>query len=488
MKETLPLPSSPQVTIGTAAFIGIALPLALYLSGALTILGIEKFHYLLAGGRRFATFPNLASQLGISLSYLALVLLHVVWFLGTPTSAYSYPKFSSLLQRAGLFLALAFIAYPLGNDIYLYLHSGLMNLSAIDPFTVQAGAFTSELSPFVDWKQTSTYGPISQRLFTAAAALVALHPVLAIYGFKVFCLLAHILNGFLVWKILPPNMRGKVAIAYLLAPVLLMEQVGSAHVDVFVSTSILLTALCLFKGLYSRAFLAIWGGFLTKTIPVIWLPLLLCFLVRKRRWVNLLLGLLASIAIAIGLWKTVLPNLAAWSSLLNPGVVGQYQSSLPALLRAGLETFKALDPAAPSPAAQKYWLLQFSRYLLVGFAAFYAWVVLQIFRRPAYSAMTLLEDMGWVALVLMLYATSWLMPWYVSILYAIAAVLPGARLFGLTVLMFGVSSSAMYWLVGDAGLRSLMAIGLPTFTMLAGAWILRGEREPGIQEELRVEN
>jgi hypothetical protein len=76
----------------------------------------------------------------------------------------------------------------------------------------------------------------------------------------------------------------------------------------------------------------------------------------------------------------------------------------------------------------------------------------------------------------------------VSILYAIAAVLPGARLFGLTVLMFGVSSSAMYWLVGDAGLQSLMAIGLPTFTMLAGAWILRGEREPGIQEELRVEN
>ncbi len=437
MKETLPPPSPPKVTIGAAAFIGIALPLALYLSGALTILGIEKFHYVLAGGKRFATFPNLASHLGISLSYLALVLLHVVWFLGTPASAYSYPKFSSLLQRAGIFLVLAFVAYPLGNDIYLYLHSGLMNLSAIDPFTLQAGAFTSELSPFVDWKQTSTYGPISQRLFTAAAVLVTLHPVLAIYGFKVFCLLAHILNGLLVWKILPPNMRGKVAIAYLLAPVLLMEQVGSAHVDVFVSTSILLTALCLFKGLYSRAFLAIWGGFLTKTIPVIWLPLLLCFLVRKRRWVNLLLGLLASIAIAIGLWKTVLPNLASWSSLLNPGVVGQYQSSLPALLRAGLETFKALDPAAPSPAAQKYWLLQFS--------AFYAWVVLQIFRRPAYSAMTLLEDMGWVALVLMLYATSWLMPWYVSILYAIAAVLPSARLFGLTVLMFGVSSSAMYY-------------------------------------------
>lgn len=477
MKEAHPPSSPPKTTIGSGAFIGIALPLAFCLSVALTLLGVEKFHYILAGGKKFATFPNLASQLGISLSYLALVLLHIIWFLGTSSSAYSYLKFSRILRRAAVFLALAYTAYPLGNDIYLYLHSGLMNLSHIDPFTVQAGAFTSELSPFVDWKQTSTYGPISQLLFTGAAALVAIHPILAIYGFKVFCLVAHILNSFLVWKILPTHLQGKFTIAYLLSPVLLMEQVGSAHVDVFVSTSILLLALCLFQGLYSRGFLAIWGGFLTKTIPVIWLPLLLCFLVRKRYWINLLLGLLASIAIAIVLWKTALPSLESWSSLLNPGVVGQYQSSLPALLRAWLETLKALVPEAPSPTEQKYWVLQLSRYILIGFAAFYAWVVLQVFRRPTYAATTLLEDIGWVTLVLMLYATSWLMPWYVSILYAIAAVLPDARLFGLTVLMFGVSSSAMYWLVGDAGLRSLMAIGLPTFTMLAGAWVLRGERE-----------
>lgn len=487
MKEALSPSSPPKTAIGRGVFIGIALPLALYLSVALTLLGVEKFHYVLAGGKRFATFPNSASHLGISLSYLALVLLHLVWFLGTPSSAYSYPKFSKILQRTGVFLVLAYGAYPLGNDIYLYLHSGLMNLSHVDPFRVQAGAFTSELSTFVDWKQTSTYGPISQLLFTGSAALVAIHPILAIYGLKVFCLIAHIANGFLIWKILPPNLQGKLAIAYLLSPVLLMEQVGSAHVDVFVATSILLMALCLFKGLYSRAFLAIWGGFLTKTIPVIWLPLLLCFLVRKRRWDSLLLGLLASIAIAIGLWKTVLPSPESWSSLLNPGVVGQYQSSLPALLRAWLETFKALVPEAPSPTEQKYWLLQFSRYVLIGFAAFYVWVVLQIFRRPSYSSMTLLEDMGWVTLVLMLYATSWLMPWYVSILYAMAAVLPSARLFGLTVLMFGVSSSAMYWLQGDAGLRSLMAIGLPTFTILAGSWVLKGERKQRGQENLRCE-
>jgi alpha-1,6-mannosyltransferase len=92
-------------------------------------------------------------------------------------------------------------------------------------------------------------------------------------------------------------------------------------------------------------------------------------------------------------------------------------------------------------------------------------MLLRLFRK-CISPARLLEDLGWVTLVLMLYATSWLMPWYVSVLYAIAAVLPAARVFGITVLMFGLSSASMYWLQGDAGLRSLVAIGLPTLAIM----------------------
>ncbi|PZV11113.1 MAG: hypothetical protein DCF22_15195 [Leptolyngbya sp.] len=450
------------------ALFGAALPLSIYLSVALTILGLDKFHYVLAGGKRFATFPNAATHLGISLSYLFLVLLHLIWLLGTPYS-YHPAHFKDVLRRVVIFLLFALIAYPLGNDIYLYLHFGLMNLSHVDPYTTPAGGFVSGLTPFVDWKQTSTYGPVSQLLFSISASAIAVHPILAIYLFKSICAIAHVFNGYLIWNILPPLQRGKITTAYLLCPLLLLEQVGSAHVDVFVNTCVLVMATCLVKQRYVTAFLPVWGGFLAKTIPIIWLPLLGLFLIRQQRWKQLAIALLCSLLIVAALSLTVLPSLQSWRSLLNPGVVGQYQSSLPALLRASFETLQIFVPGFLPLGDQKQVLLKVARYGLLVFATFYALTVLHMFRKPAYSALNLMEAIGWVTLVLMLYSTSWLMPWYVSVLLAIAAVIPTAQVFGLTTLMFMVSSSAMYWLQGDAGLRSLVTLGLPTLALIIGS-------------------
>jgi alpha-1,6-mannosyltransferase len=457
------------------AIVGLSFPIALYLTIEITRLGVDKFHYILAGGKRFATFPNQESYLSISLSYLMLVILHLIWVLGSDIRP-TFPTFLNLLKRASIFLLFAFIAYPLGNDVYLYLHVGLMNLAKVDPFLTQAGAFVSELTPFVDWKQTSTYGPVSQLLFAISAATLRLHPILAVYVFKIFCLAAHVLNSYLVWKIAPHDWREKGAIAYLLCPVLLMEQVASAHVDVFVSTSALVLAGCLFKERYGTAFLAIWGGFLTKTVPIIWLPLLGLFLLRKWRWKQLLVGGLVSGSLIAVLSLTVLRSTAAWRSLLNPGVVGQYQSSIPALIRAGLETIPFFIPEALPASDYRYPLLYFSQYLLVAYAAFYGWKMVQILYKRHYTAANLLADMGWVTLALMLYATSWLMPWYVSIVYAIAVVLPKTKVLGITVLMFGLSSAAMYALQGDAGLRALVAIGLPTLAILVSPPLFRKDR------------
>ncbi len=461
---------------GIGALWGVALPLAIYLSTALTILGLDKFHYVLAGGKKFATFPNASTHLGISLGYLILVLLHLVWLLATPDS-YDPVRFRDVLKRVAPFLLLAWIAFPLGNDIYLYLHFGLMNLSHVDPFTTPAGAFVSGLSPFVDWKQTSTYGPISQLLFSLSAAAIprgivsqiALNPIWAVYVFKSICAIAHLFNGYLIWTILPPLQRGKITTAYLLCPLLLLEQVGSSHVDVFVNTCVLVMAACLIRQRYARAVLALWGGFLAKTIPIIWMPLLGLFLIRQRRWNQLAIAILVSLLIVAALSFTLLPNIQSWRSLLNPGVVGQYQSSLPALLRATFETLQIFVPGFLPLTEQKQVLLQVARHGLLIFATFYAWTVLQMFRKPAYSALNLMEAIGWVTLVLMLYSTSWLMPWYVSVLLAIAAVIPSAQVFGFTTLMFMVSSSAMYLLQGDAGLRSLVTLGLPTLALIVGS-------------------
>lgn len=468
-------PAPARNLFGIGALFGAALPLSIYLSISLTILGLDKFHYVLAGGKRFATFPTASTHLGISLSYLFLVLFHLIWLLGTPYS-YHPAHFKDVLKRVAIFLLLALIAYPLGNDIYLYLHFGLMNLSHVDPFTTPAGEFVSGLTPFVDWKQTSTYGPFSQLLFSISASAIAFHPILAIYLFKSICAIAHVFNGYLIWTILPPLQRGKITTAYLLCPLLLVEQVASAHVDVFVNTCVLIMAACLVKQRYVTAFLALWGGFLAKTIPIIWMPLLGLFLVRQRRWKQLAIALLSSLFIVAALSLTLLPNLQSWRSLLNPGVVGQYQSSLPALLRASFETLQIFVPGFVPLDDQKQVLLKVARYGLLVFVTFYVLTIVQMFRKPTYSALNLMEAIGWVTLVLMLYSTSWLMPWYVSVLLAIAAVIPNAQVFGLTTLMFMVSSSAMYWLQGDAGLRSLFTLGLPTLGLIIGSQIVKTPR------------
>ena len=238
---------------------------ALYLGIALTFLGLDKFHYVLAGGKKFATFSNWQSQVGIGVSYLALNLLYLVWFIRAE-SRQTHVRFATLLKYSALFLAIALLSYPLGDDIYLYLHSGLMDLSGVNPFLTRAKAFVTELSPFVDWGQTSTYGPLSQLLFTAAATIVPIHPFWAIYAYKSVCLGLHVLNGYLIWRLLPATEREKITLAYLLNPLLLMEQVGSGHVDVLVSTSAIVAIGSLTSQRYLSASIALWGGFLAQNL------------------------------------------------------------------------------------------------------------------------------------------------------------------------------------------------------------------------------
>ena len=454
-----------------------ALLCAVYLSGALVVLGIDKFHYVLAGGKKFATLPNLGTQLGIGGSYLALSILHLIYFFGDRLfgsklfgDRFSSPsRFLPVLKSASVFLLLAWLAFPLGDDIYLYLHAGLMNLSGANPFITRADAFTTVLSPFVDWGQTSTYGPVSQLLFTLSAAVIPISPILAIYVYKVFCLGFHLFNSYGIWKLLPESSRGRIAIAYLLHPLLLMEQVGSGHVDVLVSTSLVLFAGCLLKQRYSGAAIALWGGFLSKTIPLIWMPLVAILLIRQRRWAQLVKISLLSLGLIAVLSATVFPGWLAWKSLLNPGVAGHYQSSLAGFAKFGLDLLRIFMPASLTLAKEKPILSAFSQFTLVGFAAVYSWIALKAWRRNYYSSMKLMEDMSWVTLILLLFATPWLMPWYASVLLTFAALMPQKHLFSWVSLAFGLSSSAQYLLDGHGALKSAVMVGLPILVLIVGA-------------------
>jgi alpha-1,6-mannosyltransferase len=467
----------------TSVLIILALICAIYLSAALLSMGLEKFDYVLAGGKKFATFPDLSSQLGIGVSYFALGIIYTIWLLGTPRSRIP-ERFPILLTHAAIFLILAFLSYPLGDDIYLYLHAGLMNLSGINPFLIRAGSFISELSIFVDWGQTSTYGPISQGVFTLSAALIQFSPILSIYAYKSFCLGLHVLNGYLIWKLLQSSPdRSRIAIAYLINPLLLMEQVGSAHVDVCLSTSAIVFVGSLTSQRYGAAFTALWGGFLAKTLPILWMPLVAVFLIRKQRWWHLGGILLLSLGLVTLLWYTVLPGLPAWNSLLNPGVAGHYQASLHALVKAGMELASLLHLTTITPVQEHTLLLQLTRHTLAGFAAFYSWIVWRLCRKRSYTEANLIEDIAWVTLVLLLVATPWLMPWYASIALTLAALTPQSKVLGITSLMFGLASTAQYLLQGHNSLKSFVMLGLPAIAAVIATTLI-AQRSLNIAESV----
>ncbi|BAS55040.1 hypothetical protein NIES2135_56920 [Leptolyngbya boryana NIES-2135] len=464
----------------TRILTAIALILTTFLSVVLLSLGIDKFYYVLAGGRKFATFPDLKTQLAIGGSYLALSIIYLIWLANLLSTSWIHStwSFRQILIRTSAFWMLAFIAYPLGNDTYLYLHSGLMNLNGANPYLIRAGAYVTELSPYVDWAQTSTYGLISQAVFTFSAVFVTMSPIVALYIFKLICLLLHLLNGYLIWRWLPIPERGRITIAYLLHPLLLMEQVSSAHVDIFVSTSIVLFAVSYARQQYWMAFVALWGGFLSKTLPIIWTPWVAVTLLRQGHWRWLLGMIVASGAIVTGLVFTVMPNLAAWQSILNPGVSGQYQSSLMAIAKFFLDLVRIFHPDRLDLTQQRVILALLSNLTLAGFFGFYGWQLHRSDKRWNNTPQMLLEDMGWTTLVLMLLATSWLMPWYCSILITFAALIPKARLFGLTTLAFGLASSAQYLLGMNSSLKSVVSIGIPILTLIIGAIVLRSQSLP----------
>jgi alpha-1,6-mannosyltransferase len=110
--------------------------------------------------------------------------------------------------------------------------------------------------------------------------------------------------------------------AYLVNPMLLKEQIVNPHLDVLLANTLIVLIGCLYSGRYVWGILAIWVGFIVvKTLPIIWLSLVFAFLFNPRRWRDLAAGFLLYLLRITVITYTFLPTVAAWKSLLNPGLV-----------------------------------------------------------------------------------------------------------------------------------------------------------------------
>lgn len=427
-------------------------------AAVMTQLGWSKLQQVMAGAQlaNLPVFGEGAARLIINLTYFGLTVLYVGWLLKQlkpdQNSYRTDPvQFSTLLKPASIFLVLAWSTYPFSSDGYLYLQYGLMGLNRINPYLTPATQFPSVLSPLLSWSQTSTYGAVSQAFFMISAIGVAVSPALALYGFKLVCVGLHILNARLVWSLLKnSHHRQTLTIAYLLNPLLLTEQVADAHIDVFVCCALLILIQCLYARRYLWTVVMIWVGILTKTLPIIWLPLVLAFLLGKRQFKTLGLAILVCLAVPLILSQTLLPTPTAWLSLLNPGVSGMTALSTHHVLNLVLTSFLGLSFPAMVNVLSVY-----SKVTIVAFGAFYAWTIAQLLLNRQTTESDLVKSIGWVTLVLILFSTPWVMPWYPSILLPIAVVCSDASLFVLTSVAFTFSVKLI---VGEGAGRGLLAL------------------------------
>ncbi|MDX2100266.1 MAG: hypothetical protein SFW36_21020 [Leptolyngbyaceae cyanobacterium bins.59] len=454
-----------------------ALVLSVILCLELLTDGYASFNLALQG-KAVSLAPPFPVRLRFGLAYLGIHLIYLLWVgrwlkrskVTSPSeiplkffySAFPRAGFAAVVRKSLIFLILAFLTYPISTDIYLYLHYGLMGLEGVNPYLVRAGDFASILTPLLRWFQSSTYGPVSQIFFMGAAALVPFSPLAAVYGFKFLCLLSHLWNGLLVWHILKEsNDRESLTLAYVVNPVLLFEQIGAAHVDVFVCTALLVLIYSVKQRQYLTAMVAGWLGVLAKTIPILWLPLGIVFLLRRGQWGRLGLAFVIIGGSIASLTHTLLPTIAAWQSLLNPGVAGKSINSLQAILHLFL--LQSPQVAIPTRLAI---VAQFQLVTLVVCGGYYLFALLKLMMASKASEDRFILEMGWVVLLLLLFATPWLMPWYISVLIPIAIVQPHARRFGSLVLLASFTASCSYLLIGTGYLQGAVVVGIPILVLL----------------------
>ncbi|WDD34170.1 hypothetical protein PQG02_07465 [Nostoc sp. UHCC 0926] len=427
--------------------LGFAIILSLILCGELAIRAYSFDIEALTNytGKYLPDFSNRFDKVRTGIEYLSLNIIYIVWLIINRSKNKTRDiTFIKILRNSSFFLLIAFISYPITTDINLYVHYGLMDLNGINPFINPASTFTSKLSSFLVWKQTSTYGPVSQIFFIISAAFVAITPSLGIYVFKLICLLFHILNTYLIWGQLRNSpQKINVTIAYLVSPILLFEQVTNAHIDVLISTILITLIICLKNHNYIAATVTVWIGFLIKTLPIIWLPLIFVYLIKQQRWKSLFSAICISVVIIFAVDIIALHTVEAWKSLLNPGVSNKVNGSLYALLTQVLH-FKFLNF---SLSFKQTIFSIFKPIIFFPFLVSYFVVLVKPYLKKNYSETNLSINIGWITLILFLFAAPWYCSWYSSVLLAVVALNIHSKRFVITSIVFSTTSTVAYYLI-----------------------------------------
>ena len=399
-------------------------------------------------------------------------------------------------------LTLALLPSLPSDDLFSYILYG--RISAVhhaNPLVVLPSDFPND--PFLQmvyWRDVrSVYGPVWLALSGGLALLAeALGGSLAVYTalFKLFGVLAHLLNAWLVWLILgrlAPKARLMGALFYAWSPLCLLEFAASAHNDALMLTFLLVGVYCLTRGTNgttawdAAAMVAFGLSIATKYVPLALIPLYFALVIWTAR------GRGASWREALGavVWRgallagTILLALAPYwagpqtiNALLFSPPAQQLDNSLLESLSWPLR-WLAEGVGLSHAVAKSLVETGLKMAALLAFLALYLWE----FRR-AHTLPGMLAGWGWILLWYALVASGWFWPWYVTWAVGVVALCAWGRLSVATLLLAGgaltlygflpLQSSPVY------GYRSLVAFGPALIYLVWQAW----RRRDALREEL----
>jgi alpha-1,6-mannosyltransferase len=447
---------------------------------------LQSIDWVPAPGYAGVHVPRAGQYLAMGLAYLVCLVSYGWWQVRRSRAPAAHDTYPRLMLGGALLLSI--VSFPTTGDIYTYLQSGVMALAGQDPYVVPTGTVRTAISPFLGWGQTCPYGPIALALFATLGRLVPTSPwglAVAVYAYKVLCAGLHLGNGWLLRRTLAragnPH-PDRLTIAYLLCPPLLLDHVAQGHVDVLLCLTMIWLAGAMVTGRLIPAAGALMVGALTKTLPIIWAPVLLVEALRRRQ-ARKLVPMTAVALFAAGVATTLaLHSAAAWKSLLNPGVGWQSAGSLHNVAAAIVYWLQGTVPPAITPS-RVHALLRFGT--LAGFALFCA--VLLWRRRRSTAPLAGVADMGWLLLVLFLFATPWYQPWYATSLAPLVALTwfsteRYARTFAQVSAAY-ICSSGVYYLFAIPNGPKLAFFTVSVLTVTPPLAVLAhhlGKRSPGI--------
>ena len=189
-------------------------------------------------------------------------------------------KYLALSTIANTFILI--FAYPfLSSDLFNYLFDAKIILTYhASPYTHRPLDFPNDdWIRFMRWiHRYSPYGPFWLGFSLIPAALGFGKFILNFLAFKIFIGIFHLVNTYLIFKILKKINPQKILLGtafYALNPLFLIEGVANAHNDVVLATFILASIYFFVYKKAGLSYVALFAGTFVKYIPILNLPWLL---------------------------------------------------------------------------------------------------------------------------------------------------------------------------------------------------------------------